>query len=407
MYGQGYTSGSASVAPQGMLGSTSPSISGGGNNPGLGIPGHGHTGSPSILSPPTSALPVQQRRPSTLQAVASSAPSGSGSSYTIPTLRQQQHQQFNRTNSSGSALSISTSPTTTGTMGSPMTPSSPAYNVGTGATSGAGPSYAMESSPAMRGSTSPSFRSPHPSGSQQQQYAPPQVNFNPATPSTTSHPTSHSVYHTPSGSSDGSSQYATYLDDPMLHQDRRTNSYSPSHYTLAAAQNAHQQQANAGGYSYPSTSTLPPPQSPRNQQTQQKPQHSPVQPTQQHQRQISQLSPGYGRPSPSLQQHPSIQAYPGSPVSPSTAGLSPSSQKQHLVSSPKPSGVYQQSSQQQPQQTFVPKQRPRSTGSAFRRVRDQKDLHPNTKAVPKDRRAHPEGGTVSVSILLSFLECWY
>jgi hypothetical protein len=60
---------------------------------------------------------------------------------------------------------------------------------------------------------------------------------------------------------------------------------------------------------------------------------------------------------------------------------------------------------QQQQQRSTQRQRPRSAGSAFKRIAEASDLRPLDSKL-SGRRANPDGGTISVGTLSASLRHW-
>ena len=391
------------------------------------------------LGMPRGVLPVSLSH----QQSSSSPSSSSRPSMLPPSSSYPPH--FTRTNSSSSALSISTSPTTTGGQGSPMTPSSPAYatmtpmgqnqhnqyihhqhhpqphqqahsqysSMDASPVLNTGPSLATDNS--RSGTASPAFRVPNPPGSSR---PPPQqrVSHNDHT---------EQQYSQYSPSVNTSSAY--YLNDPSHHSDRRQGSYSPSRYALASSvsnNNIYAQQQASSSQSQqvpisPYLNTHPPHQhQSQPHQTLQSPRHpgananNPYFPP----HEIPQASSSQAQLSPAVARQQYSPEDGNNGISPTASSpsydLSLHSQKHahgpnhhhhhhHQQTQSLSSGSIGSSSYVSAGGSSSAKlwrQRPRSTGSALRRVREAGDLKPNELGTCEGRRAHPDGGTVSVRL---------
>lgn len=353
----------------------------------------------------------QQQRPTNL--VASSG--GSYSNANPSSSSSHPQRQFNRTNSSASgALSISTSPTTAG-QASPMTPSSPAAR---GGMQQGNMQHLNQQQHNYHQQQQHSYQSngggggisaSNPMHSPLDQQGRPSLQAMQQTPSTSSLSTyTNASSQTPDLSQHAHAQYAAYLEDPMSGLDRRIGAYSPSHYAVggapaASGQFAHspyqqqQQQLPAGAssprhaqantYYSPASSNNPIPQGLQQQQ---------------HRQSVS-LSPSYSRQgqpvaSTSMAHAPSTSttsstAYsPGLPRPTTTSSASNANMKPYHNRT----GSYP-SPQLNTNERALVRQRPRSTGSAFRQVRTAADLNPRQGSEQGSRRADPDGGVVSVS----------
>lgn len=317
--------------------------------------------------------------------------------------------QFNRSNSSASgALSISTSPTTAG-QASPMTPSSPAA-LSTSTARGSAFQHQQQSQqqqqPQQQYSYQPNASNSYAASSSLNSMSP--LDQQLRRPSLQQTPSSLSSYTSAAQTPDqahAQAQYAAYLEDPMSGFDRRIGSYSPSRYAVGdGASNAlpgqfapssYQQQQQAPGtlpsprhaqnnpYFSPATSTNPIPLPQSFQQQQQRTQSVSLSPSYSRQGQQQQVA------STSMQHAPSSStssnAYSPAPQQATSSAMKPMHSRSGSYPSPQTST-----------HTLI-KQRPRSTGSAFRQVRNASDLKPSQSRNDGHRRADPDGGVVSVS----------
>lgn len=426
------------VLPSGQqyyAGSSNPgSGSNNARNHGLGVSASNHyaPGSTGPSSPFNVGDQRQQQhltRPTNL-AASSGGSYGNNNHNNASTSSNHPQRQFNRSNSSASAaLSISTSPTTTG-QASPMTPSSPAA-LSTSTARGGMPVLQQQQQLQQQHQQQYSYNTNNSHNSisspldQQQQF-----NAAGSRPSLQQAPSSFSNYANTSQTPDqahAQAQYAAYLEDPMSGLDRRIGSYSPSHYAVGGAG-----ALPGGGGGPPSTSgqfapspyqqmpaTLP---SPRHAQSNayfspasassNNPIPLPQTMQQQQHRQSTSLSPSYSRQgqpiaSTSMTHAPSNSTTSSTPYSPalhqhqtslssSSSAGAPNSMKQYHNRS----GSYSSPQTTTQNERTLIRQRPRSTGSAFRQVRTAADLAPKQQGSEQgSRRADPDGGVVSVSTL--------